>query len=255
MKNAALLRKPFVLALFLAALSTSLSSCGAGSLLPIADTPTRTATIIPSETMTPTPTATLPHTEWPVVFSDNFNAEDEKWAVGDYEYSDEFFKGTVSFLGGKYYAKITAKKPAYWYSFPEMEDLTDVFATVKVDQLSGSKYTEYGLIVRGGESVQYFFSFSWMLMGYEFNKFTADGISMLTLWTNSTKILMDEPSQIGVKAVGSDFALYINGEQVDDAADAEIVAGQVGLGILFPHAGDWIEITFDNFEVRAPALD
>jgi hypothetical protein len=247
MKNAVLLRTPALLALIL--LSASLQSCGASSLLPLADTPTRTATLIPTETTTPTPTPTVPFTEWPLVMAENFNEESESWPVG--ELNNEFVKGTVLFIGGKYYAKITAKKTAYWYCFPEAEDLQDVYSSVKVDQLNGSKNTEYGIIVRGGESTQYFFSISSMLMGYEFNKIADEGASLLTLWTRSSQILAGEPNTIAVKAEGTEFSLYINGIQVDDAVDPEMTEGRTGLGILFPRAGDWIEITFDNYEVRA----
>ena len=248
MKKAALRARPLFLAPILLALSAALSSCG--GLLAQAPTPTWTPDYTPTPTTTFTPTPTLPHTEWPVVMSESFNVENENWQVGDI--NNEYVKGTVAVLGGKYYVKLTAKKPVYWYSFPEMKNLLDVYATLKVDQLAGSKTAEYGLIVRAGETLQYLFSINASQQWYEFIKFSGDGESMLTYPTHSSGILTGEPNRIGVKAQGADFTFYINGEQVDDAFDAENTAGGVGIGIVLYKAGDWIELTFDNFEVRAP---
>jgi hypothetical protein len=251
MQNTGLRMKPLFLTLLLLVLSAALSSCG--GLLQQEPTPTWTPDYTPTPTATFTPTPTLPFTEWPVVMSEFYNAESENWPVG--EINNEFAKGTVAVVGGKYYVKLTAKKALYWYSFPEMENLTDVYATLKVDQLAGSKTAEYGIIVRGGESVQYFFSISTLQQGYVFTKYSTDDESILTFPTHSSRILIGEPNWIGVKAEGSNFTFYINGEQVDDALDPESAAGTVGIGIVLFRPGDWIEITFDNFEVRSPSAD
>ncbi len=249
MKNNAHHVRPLFAAPILLILSAALSSCG--GLFPQAPTPSWTPdhTLTPAATLTPTPT--LPHTEWPVAVSESFNAENANWPVGDV--NNEFVKGTEAVVAGKYYIKLTAKKPVYWYIFPEMEKMLDVYATLKMDQISGAKTAEYGLVVRGSESVQYFFCISAVQQGYEFIKFTGEGDSPLTFWTHSSGILIGEPNRIGVKAHGSDFTFYINGVPVDDAFDAGNAPGAVGIGILLHKAGDTIEMTFDNFEVRTPA--
>ncbi len=247
MKNAAPRTRSLFLAPMLLILSAALSSCG--GLLSQEPTPTWTPDYTPTPTATQTPTPTLPYTEWPVAVSESFHAENENWPVG--EINNEFAKGTVAVIGGKYYVKLTAKKPVYWYSFPTMENLTDVYATLRVDQLAGSKTAEYGIIVRASDNLQYLFSISTLQQGYEFVKFSGDGESVLTLWTRSSGIRIGEPNRIGVKAEGSNFTFYINGEQVDDAWDSEAAAGTVGIGIVLYKAGDWVEMTFDGFEVRA----
>ncbi len=241
-------RSVFVL-LILTVSSITLSSCGK-SILPqaLSSTPTTFHTSTP--TATPSPTATLPYTEWPLVLSDSFDEESANWQVGDL--NNEFAKGTLAIVGGKYYLKLTAKKPVIWSNIPDMADLSETYASVKVDQKSGSKTAEYGLIVRDNSNSQYFFSISTLQQGYEFSTYTAKALSVLTLWTHSSKILVGEPNQIGVKAEGSKFILYINGQPVDDAKDSGSGLGKVGIGIALMKAGDWIEITFDNFEVRAP---
>ncbi len=248
MKNAALRIRPLFIAPILLALSAALSACG--GLLPQAPTPTWTPDFTPTPTATFTPTATLAFTEWPVVVSESFNAENANWPVGDV--NNEFVKGIEAVVGGKYYLKLTAKKPVYWNTFPEMENMLDVYATLKVDQISGSKTAEYGIIVRATDSAHYFYSIGSLLQGYEFQSITGDGGSILTLWTHSSRILIGEPNVIGIKAEGQQFTLYINGEQVDDALDPAPGPGKVGIGILLYKAGDTIELTFDNFEVRTP---
>jgi hypothetical protein len=240
-------------ALILAALALSLQSCGGKSLLPKEPTATWTPLLTPTPTATATPSPTLSYTEWPVAFSESFDRESDNWQVG--EINNDYAKGTLAIVGGKYYLKLTAKKTAYWYNLPDTGDLGDVYASVKVDQINGSKNCEYGLIVRGGETAQYFYSVSAFLQGYEFQSFTADGGSLLTLWTRSSRILLAEPNRIALKAEGSKFVLYINGEPVDDAVDEAVATGRAGVGILFPKAGDWIEMTFDDFEVRSPEAE
>jgi hypothetical protein len=249
MNNASFHPRSVVVALILAVFSVSLQSCGK-SILPQGPSPTETSFLPPTPTATPLPTPTLSYTEWPLVMSDSFDETSANWQVGDL--NNEFFKGTLAIVGGKYYIKLTAKKAFIWANIPQMPDLLDAYASVKVDQKSGSKTAEYGLIVRDNANSQYFFSVSTLQQGYEFSKYSAKTWSVLTLWTNSSKILPGEPDQIGVKAEGVQFVFYINGQPVDDAKDTESVLGKVGIGVALMKAGDSIEITFDNFEVRAP---
>jgi hypothetical protein len=241
--------KSVFVAMILAALSVSLASCGK-SILPGGPLPTETSFYTPTPSATPSPTATLPYTEWPAVISETFDEANTNWPAGDV--NNEFVKGTLAVVGGKYYIKLTAKKPVIWSNIPAMTDLSDTYASVKVDQKSGSKTAEYGLILRDNTNGRYFFSISALQQGYELLKYSAKTWSILTLWTNSSKILVGEPNQIGVKAEGSKFILYINGQPVDDAKDTGSGLGKVGIGIALAKAGDSIEITFDNFEVRAP---
>jgi hypothetical protein len=247
MKNAALRFWPLATALALAA-SGLLSSCS--HLLPSEPTATWTPlpTATPTATLTLTPT--LHFTQWPLVVSEYFDEEKDDWKVG--EINNDFVKGQVAVIGGKYYVKLTAKKPVYWYTIPAMKLLSDVYASVKVDQLGGSKTAESGIIVRGSESVQYFFSISALQQVYDFQKKSGDTQDILTLWTRTSRIFVAEPNWIAVKAEGSKFNLFINGEMVDDAVDSDSASGQVGIGIVLYKAGDWIEMTFDNFEVRSP---
>jgi hypothetical protein len=249
MKKVAFSPKPILVALILAALSLSLQSCR-GSLLPAVNTPTRTAMVIPSQTTTPTLKATVPYTEWPLAMSEYFDEEKTGWNVG--ELNNEYAKGVVIVTGGKYYLKLTAKKPLIWHSIPEMDDLLDAYASVKVDQKAGSKTAEYGIIARDSSAGSFFFGISTLQQGYEFLKYSGGEWGVLTYPTNSSRIRVGEPNQIGVRAMGSRFQLFINGEQVDDAKDKSPTAGKLGIAVALYKAGDWIEIVFDNFEVRTP---
>ncbi len=242
--------RSIVAGLILAILSVSLQSCGGNSLLAKEPSPTWTLLKTSTPTETPSPTPTLSYTEWPLVFSESFDEASDNWQVG--EMNNEYAKGILAIIGGKYYIKLTAKKALIWYCIPPMDDLLDSYVTVKVDEKGGTKTAEYGLILRDNPNGRAFFTISSLLQGYEFAKYSAGEWAVLTLWTNSSGILVGEPNRIGVKAEGPKYVLFINGEQVDDARDSGAALGKAGIGIILYKAGDWIEITFDNFEVRSP---
>ncbi|MBN1438578.1 MAG: hypothetical protein JW929_04135 [Anaerolineales bacterium] len=237
-------------ALIFAALSAPLTSCGAGSLLPKEPSPTWTTLKTPTPTETPSPTPTVPPTEWPLAYYDSFDEASDDWQTG--EMNNEYARGTLAILGGKYYIKLTAKKPLIWYCIPPMKDYADAYVSVKADQRGGTKTAEYGLVVRENPSSRYFFSISSLQGGYGFIKNPSGEPTVLTLWTYSSRILVGEPNQMAVKAEGGQFTLYLNGDQVDDARDSEAAEGKAGVGIILYKAGDSIEVIFDNFEVRSP---
>jgi hypothetical protein len=244
-------RSIFVLSVLLAG-SLALSACG-GGLIPPAETMTPSPTIHPTDTPTPTPSPTVPAEQWPLVISSTFDKDEGDWPVG--EVNSDYVKGTLSILGGKYYIKLTAKKPVIWYATPDMPGLFDAYVTVKVDQVGGAKTAEYGIVLRDNPDSQNFFSVGSIEQGYEFLKYAADQWSVLTLWTNSSRILVGEPNLLAVKAQGPQFRFYINGTEVDDARDEETAPGAAGIGIALAKAGDTIEITFDNFTVRSPEAE
>jgi hypothetical protein len=240
-----------VLAALLAG-ALALPACG-GGLIPAADTPTPSATVRPTDTPTPTPSPTVPAEQWPVVLTDTFDKDEGNWPVG--EVNSDYVKGVTAVVGGKYYMKLTAKKPVIWYTTPDMPDLLDAYVTVKVNQISGAKTAEYGIILRDNANSQYFFSIGAVAQGYEFLKYAADEWNLLTMWTTSSRILVGEPNLLAVKAQGPQFSFFINGTAVDDARDEDTALGKFGIGIALSKAGDTIEITFDSFEVRSPEAE
>jgi hypothetical protein len=245
------LRRPRVVmgGLILAVLSIFLPSCGAGSLLSKEPSPTWTSLKSPTPTATPSQTPTLSYLEWPLVMSETFDEANDNWEVG--EVNNEYVKGTVAIGGGKYYFNLVAKKPFIFPVITALPDMLDSFISVKVDQRKGSKTAECGLVIRQNSTGYYFFSISALQQYYSFTRYSADGASLLTLYTNSSKIHIGEPNQISVKAEGQQFIFFINGERVDDARDKDSILGKVGLVIILYKAGDSIEVTFDNFEVRS----
>jgi hypothetical protein len=231
----------------------SLPSCSNILKSPVV-TPTATSALTPTPTQTPTVTPTAAYTEWPQVVMETFDEPSEAWHIG--EVNSDLVKGTVKVDGGKLYVKLTAKKSVFYPIGPEMDDLLDEYVSVKVDQWDGSKTAEYGIVLRANSGSMYFFGISTVARGYRFLKSNAEtGWEDLTLWTNNSGILPGEPNRIAVKALGPQFAFFINGEAVDDAKDNSSAAGIAGVGIMLAKAGDWVEMTFDNFEVRAPLTD
>jgi hypothetical protein len=222
-----------------------LSSC---SLIPTAAptfTPTNTILPTPTITLTPTITPTYSYYELPVEISDAFDEDKGIWPTGDI--NNEYVKGTMAIIGGKYYIKLTAKKPYFWSFEPKMKEMLNVFASVKIDRWGGTNTSDYGLLLRN----LYYYQINADYQKYSFNKYIpSDGWSPLTLLTTSLWISPYEPNEIGIRAEDSQFTLYINGIKVDDAKDNTLIIGPVGIGISLYRAGDWIELTFDNFEVR-----
>jgi hypothetical protein len=223
------------------------SSCSAISNSASKSTPTLTKSSTSTITLTPSITPTISYLEWPVVFSDSFNEDNKSWTTG--EINDEYTKGTISIMGGKYYIKLTAKKACYWHASPKMDGKINTYVTVKVDRLNGTKNTDYGLLLRN----YYYFNINMDYQRYSFQVLLSGNWNILTLWTTSYLIRPYEPNEISIKAEGINYIEYINSEEVDDAQDIPLVRGTAGIGITLYKAGDWIEITFDNFEVRAPS--
>jgi hypothetical protein len=221
------------------------SSCSIISPTTPTITPTNTTLPSPTTTLTPTITPTPSYNDLPIVISDTFDEDTGIWQTGNI--NDEYTKGTISIIGGKYYIKITAKKPVFWSYSPKMDDVENVFASVKVDKWDGTKSADYGLLVRN----IFYFQINKDYQQYGFEKgIPSEGWTQLTLLTTSLLISPYEPNEIGIRAIDNQYDFFINGYKVDDAKDNTLLLGQVGIGISLYRAGDWIEITFDNFEVR-----
>jgi hypothetical protein len=223
------------------------SSCSEISNSASKTTPTLTISNTPTITLTPSITPTISFLDWPLVFSDSFDKDNKSWPTG--EINDEFAKGTISIMGGKYYIKLTAKKPYIWHFNPKMDGKINTFVTVKVFRINGSKNTDYGLLLRNND----YFHINMDYQMYSLQNVSTNPWTILTLLTPSSLIRPYEPNKISIKAEGTNIIEYINDEIVDDAQDYALMVGTAGIGIALYRAGDWIEITFDNFEVRAPS--
>jgi hypothetical protein len=248
--------------LILAGLFLSSLACSSIPFLAPTATPTPTDTPTPTvtPTVTPTPTATLTPTrtitptvsylDWPIVFSDTFDDEYNGWYTGTD--SDEYVKSDVSIAGGKYIVKATAKKPFFWWLYADLGILEDFYLSVEVKANKGLEQADYGLWFRGSDVDFYSFTINATTRQYGLKLFYEDDLTTLIRWSRSQKLDPAGSNQIAVLAQGSQFTLFLNGEEVNSLEDDTLDKGKVGIYIGIWNAGDTLELEFDNFDVTAP---
>jgi hypothetical protein len=106
-----------------------LSSLACTTIPLLAPTPTPTST--PTATLTPTKTIapTVSYLDWPVVFSDTFNADRGDWLTGPQ--NNEYVSGDIAIADGKYLFQLTAKKPFFWRLSPQIKQLKNFYLSVE----------------------------------------------------------------------------------------------------------------------------
>jgi hypothetical protein len=253
-------------AVFALAAGWAFSTLACSSIPFLAPTATPTATSTPTATLTPTPTATLTPTrtlpptgtitptvssqDWPIVLSDSFDDNDNGWPVG--EYDDEYVRGTRSISDGKYLIEITAKRPLFWWSPPDVESWQDVYLSVEGTKLEGPADSNYGLVFRDSGEMEYYFQI--LPESQEYGAFMFDGQTWSALVDHTFSSLIERhgSNQLAVLAQGSHFTFFINRQEVDTATDDTLKKGRGGVGFCVYHAGDELRLESDHFELRAP---
>jgi hypothetical protein len=61
-----------------------------------------------------------------------------------------------------------------------------------------------------------------------------------------------EVNRLAVRAEGTHYTLFVNGQYQDEVDDKELTGGVAGLWIEVDKANDTVSLEFGNFEVRAP---
>jgi hypothetical protein len=239
-----------------------LSSLACNSIMPPTPTPTPTST--PTSTNTPTPTntptvtptftpsltPTLSYLEWPVVITETFDDNSNEWFVG--KSNDKYVNSIVAITDGQYLVDVTALQGVFWWLSPTMKNLTDFYATVEVNNLTGPATADYGLAFRISSGNKYSFGIAAADQVYGFAMSNNGEWTTIIKWTSSSLINASGSNQIGVLAEGASFSFFINGELVDQVDDATLKMGKVGIQLELADAGDKAQIAFDNFAVQAP---
>jgi hypothetical protein len=249
--------------LFLAGLFLSSLACSSIPILaPPTATPTPTqtptATLTPTPTQTPTvtltPTRTITPTvsylDWPVVFSDTFDADRGDWYTGTQ--NDEYTTGQVSIADGRYFFQLTARKSFFWRLSAQTKDLRDFHLSAEVKKNSGSEDTDYGLTFRSSGSSTYYFCINADTQEYQLAVLLDGKWRTLLRWKHSSRIKADGANRIAVLGQKTQFTLFINDEEVETLDDGDLDLGSVGIGLGFASAGGRAELEFDNFDVTAP---
>jgi len=187
--------------------------------------------------------------QWPLVLSDGFDADENNWRTGDY--SDERITGNRSISSGAYRWEADALDGAVWWSVPDIASTSDLYLTVDAIRIGGVEDARYGIVISRVDNDNYGF---FQVKDSQFFKFSVryEGEwNTVLAWTEASSIRPGKVNQIKTIVTGSHYAFYINDQLVGEVDDDRLSRGEVGLAIELDK-GDTAIIEFDNFEVRAP---
>jgi len=189
---------------------------------------------------------------WPVVFSDNFNKNNQGWSTGNVD--NQYFSGSRQVASGHYHWSLTAKTGMFSYAFADMPVVTDFFAGVDVTLTAMPSLGQAGLAFRhsAADQSEYVFTLRPNRM-YILTMFDGQQWTELIPWSSSSAIHTGRPNRLEVSAQGPQLVLLINSQVVNDIDDGHLTQGDVGIGMDLAYGKDRGQVDFDNFEVRAPA--
>jgi hypothetical protein len=248
-------------AVLIGLLIASLACSGISFLAPTA-TPTATSTPTPSATFTPSATPTITpsftpsitpttsYVDWPVVFTDTFDDENGGWYTG--VSTDEYATANISITGGQYLLKVTAIKPFTWRFKAAVAMMTDCYLAVDATQNSGSRDADFGIIFRLSGDDYYYFSINPAYQSYSAMAYIGGEWDNIIEWQKTDVIQTTGVNRIAVLAQEKQFTLFVNGTKVDSFKNNNLEKGRAGLALGLGNTGDYINLAFDNFEVRAP---
>jgi hypothetical protein len=188
------------------------------------------------------------HMDWPTVFEEAFVVNNEIWP--EFEEEDDLAQLNVAFSNGAYRWEAQANDGFIWWSYPDMETLTDFYAEVEVIQIEGDPYGEMGLLFHIDEDQFYLFEVSGEY--YSLWRSVPDGWTDLIDWTTSDVIRPGDSNLLGVLMLEDHIHLFINDQLVAELTDTHYAAGVVGVAIGLEEAGDEGTFEFDNLLVTAP---
>jgi hypothetical protein len=188
------------------------------------------------------------HMDWPTVFEEAFVVNNEMWP--EFEEEDDLAQLNVAFSNGAYRWEAQANDGFIWWSYPDMETLTDFYAEVEVIQIEGDPYGEMGLLFHIDEDQFYLFEVSGEY--YSLWRSVPDGWTDLIDWTTSDVIRPGDSNLLGVLMLEDHIHLFINDQLVAELTDTHYAAGVVGVAIGLEEAGDEGTFEFDNLLVTAP---
>ncbi|MFU8826261.1 MAG: family 16 glycoside hydrolase [Brevefilum sp.] len=187
-----------------------------------------TQTPAPADTPQPTPTATLAETDPALTLGspdwvDNMN-NDDNWPTGFSEYS------AIAFSDG--FLKLTALSAVdgWRVTWPTIDDFY-LEATLQTPDCSGNDH--YGLMFRVPADSQagkgYLFGIT-CDGRYGLRRWDGTVMHFPVNWTAHNAIIKGENvvNKLGVMAQGQNLALYINGQKVQEIADANYLEGKFG---------------------------
>ncbi|MBN1438574.1 MAG: hypothetical protein JW929_04115 [Anaerolineales bacterium] len=214
-------------------------------------TPTSTDTPTPTDVATPTPSPepTLSYQEWPVVFSDTFDADTGLWKTGKSD--NEYLTGDIAIVGGRYLVKISSKQAFLWRILAPAKNLSDFYVSADVKRNRSPEDSHYGLVFRSNDKQYYYYAINAASKQYAMYVYDKQWTTIQN-WTSSSLIDPAGVIQLAALIQGPKFTLFLNGQEVNSFTDDTVQNGGVGIAVDMEGADQYLEIEFDNYFVRAP---
>ncbi|MEZ4733153.1 MAG: trypsin-like peptidase domain-containing protein [Caldilineaceae bacterium] len=190
--------------------------------------------------------APLPDDRTPI-HVERFTAIEHGWDVGDTE--DEYVKARQLFRFGKYRWETMAKQGFLWRSMPDIDPISDFYATMDGQIINGPNDVSMDLVFRYDDEGNYYvFGIN---NAQQFSVYLWHNKEWTTLigWTTSSAIQPGEMNKLTVLAQGTHFTFFVNDKFVADLIDTQLLSGQVGIAVELNNAGDEAVFEFDNFEL------
>lgn len=188
---------------------------------------------------------------WPVLLQDSFARQGNNWMVGDVR--NEYYTGSRRIANGQYHWTATAKDSMGSFIFPDQKLSTLLLAGVDLQFLSGPPDADAGLCFRETQESNTFYYYALDNRGeYSLAIYLHDHWETFIDWTANSAIKVGEVNRLEVSAAGTHFILLVNGIPLADFSDDRLEQGNVGLGLTLANKGDQVDLTFANFEIRAP---
>jgi len=188
---------------------------------------------------------------WPVVLDEKFNNANRNWSTGPN--NSKLSVEDLEISANQYVWQITSKKSMGSFSFPDMNDLTDMLVSVDLQMTNstGNLSDQAGIIFRQNEGAFYFFGAN-PQGTFSLRLYDGSDWNQLIELSESDFLRSKQPVHLEVSMQGSQIILAINNEVVGWADDAWLNSGIAGLGVNLPAPGEDATVIFSNFKVQAP---
>jgi hypothetical protein len=185
--------------------------------------------------------------EGEVVLQDGFSDPTSGWSTDDSEISQKWYEG------GQFHALV---KEANWVTYsvydpPGGATFGDVYLEVDVALVEYPEQGgEVGIVTRRDDASYYQLLISYNGY-YKIRRHDDDGWEVLVDWVESDVINqgLNSVNRLGAVCLGTELYFYVNGVYLDQATDAALSTGQIGLSAGSYEEGPGVHAVFDNIVV------
>lgn len=217
---------------------------------PTANMPTSTTTITP-----PPPISEQQALQWPVIFSENFDANSNGWTTGFISVAR--LETTRSIENGKYLfdVKSVERGAGLIMGRPAFKSLpaTYFYASADVKQISGTDSGSYGLIFKSYTGDYFTFEInSQQKFAIYYGSANSNEAKTVLGWTKSSAIIPYAVNNLTIISYESHFYFFINHQYIGAIKNNEVPEGEIGVEVSLYYYNDSAKFEFDNLEIRSP---